>query len=233
MLRLAIIPFFLVFALATSSFADLKQDQMVSTSVQILKIFNQDYNGSNPHFKLPKRFTRDRIKAIAIIPDLVKSGLLASGLEGEGIFCLRNNDGSWSDPLFIKIKGFGLGVQAGYQSSDAILLFDNTRSYTGLFDGTDTISIGADAAIAGGKGKRYNTDAPKIAANILGLGRSNGFFMGVSVENSRISIADQNNIDYYRRIYLTKDIINGSPRDSKLTKTLKRTLAHTFKSRNK
>ncbi len=229
MSRLIIIPSFLFFALASSLFADFKQNQMVSTSTQIVKIFNQDYDGSTSNLhKLPKRFQRDRIKAIAIIPDLVKTGVIATVLEGEGIFCIKNADGTWSDPLFVKIRGFGAGIQAGYISSDAILLFDNTRSYAGLVDGTDTINIGADASILGGGTRRHMTDTPEIAANIYVLGRSNGVFLGFSMDSTRISVEDQNNIDYYRRIYKHEDILNGSPKDSKYTKKLHAVLKEAF-----
>ncbi len=228
MLRLVIIPFFLVFAFASNAFADFKQNQMVTTATQIVKIFNQDYNGSNKNYKLPKRFKRDRIKAIAIIPDLVKTGFLATYLEGEGIFCIKNADGSWSDPLFVKISGLGVGPQAGYVSSDTILLFDNTRSYSGLLNGTETLDLGADASILGGGTKRHMTDGPNIAANILALGRSNGVFLGISLDGARLQVEDQNNIDYYNRIYRHEDILNGSPRDKKQTRMLKQALTTTF-----
>lgn len=228
MLRFVIIPFFLTLSLTTSLFADLTQNQLVSTSTQIVKIFNQDYNGTNPYFKLPKRFKRDRIKAIAIIPDLVKTGAIATVHEGEGIFSIKNEDGTWSNPLFIQIKGAGFGVQIGYQSSDIILLFDNTRSYTGLFDGTDTIDIGGDASILGGASSSNMTDTPKIAANVLAIGRSNGVFLGVSLDESRLSVEDQNNIDYYGRMYRYEDIVNGSAKASKYTKELQKALKATF-----
>lgn len=228
MLRFVIIPFFLVLSLTTSLFADLTQNQMVSTSTQIIKIFNQDFNGTNPHYKLPKRFHRDRIKAVAIIPDLVKSGLLLTAHKGEGIFCIKNADGTWSNPLFVKVTGLGVGAQAGYQSSDAVLLFDNRRSYTGLFDGTDTIDIGGDASVLGGATSSHLTDVPKIAANVLAIGRSNGIFIGLSLDGSRLVVSDQNNIDYYGRMYKYEDIVNGSPKSSKYTKALKKALDMTF-----
>lgn len=228
MLRFVIIPFFLILSLGTSLFADLIQNQLVSTSTQIIKIFNQDYNGSNSNFKLPKRFYKDRIKAVAIIPDLIKTGLIATLHEGEGIFCVKHDDGTWGNPLFIKIKGLGIGAQAGYQSSDVILLFDNRRSYAGLFDGTDTIDIGADATILGGGTSSHLTDSPKIAANVLAIGRSNGVFIGASLDGSRISVSEQNNIDYYDRLYKYEDIISNSSKVSKYTKALKEALDTTF-----
>ncbi len=215
--------------LASSVFADAIQNQIVSTSIGILKVFNQDYNGKNKDFQLPKRFSRDRIKAVAIIPDLVKTGLFATVQKGEGIFMVKDEQGAWSDPLFIELKGIGIGFQGGYLSNDAVLLFENRRSYSSIFNDSKTISIGGDGSVIGGVSHHEITDLPELGANILSLGRSDGVFIGMSINNSKISVHDQNNIDYYGRLYLDRDIVNGSPRDSKYTKRLKRVLTQIFK----
>lgn len=216
---------------ASSLVADVIQNQIVSTSTLILKVFNQDYNGTSSKHKLPKRFERKNIKAVAIVPDLIKGGLIVTGQKGEGIFVVKNSDGTWSDPLFIDIKGLGIGVQAGYISNDAILLFDNHRSYTGLFEESKTIEIGGDASIGGGESRHHGTDLPRLGANVLALGRSDGIFIGMNLNSANIKVNDQNNIDYYQRMFQDRDIINGSPRDSKYTKELKKILKKTFDRR--
>lgn len=216
---------------STMLFADIQQNQIVSTATGIIKVFNQDYNGTNKHYKLPKRFKRDRIKAVAIIPDLVKTGVITTVQKGEGIFCIKDDNGVWSDPLFIQIKGIGIGAQAGYLSNDAVLLFDNRRSYSGIFTDSKTIDIGGDASIIGGASSHHMTDLPELGANILAVGRSDGVFMGMSINKSSIKVNDQNNIDYYGRLFLDRDILSGSPRDSKYTKELKKTLEKTFNTK--
>ncbi|PID47258.1 MAG: hypothetical protein CR967_04985 [Proteobacteria bacterium] len=216
------------FIFSTTTFADILQNQIVTTSIGILKVFDQDYNGTNKEFKLPKRFSKDKIKAVAIIPDLAKGGFLVSAQKGDGIFCIKDENGDWSDPLFIEFKGIGLGIQGGYLSNDAVLLFENTRSYSGIFSQSKTIDIGGDASIIGGASSHHMTDIPELGANILAIGRSDGIFLGMSLNNSLIKVHDQNNIDYYGRLFLDQDIINGSPKDSKYTKQLKLTLRQVF-----
>lgn len=213
---------------ASSLFADVLQNQIVSTSTLILKVFNQDYNSTSKTHRLPKRFERQNIKAVLIVPDLVKGGVILTAQKGEGIFCVKNADGTWSDPLFVYIKGFGLGVQAGYISNDAIFLFDNHRSYTGLFEESKTLEIGGDGSIGGGESRHHSTDLPRLGANVFAIGRSDGVFIGMNLNSAIIKVHDQNNIDYYQRMYRDIDIINGSPRDSKYTKALKKELTKAF-----
>ncbi len=217
--------------MTTGLLADLKQDQIVSTSTFILKVFNKDYDGTRPDYTLPKRFERKNINAVMIIPDLVKAGLVVTGQKGDGIFCIRNSDGSWSDPLFVTYTGFGVGVQAGYISNDAVMLFQNRRSYSALFEGDRTLEIGGNASINGGESRHHASDLPQLAANIFAVGRSDGVFLGMDISSARLKINDENNIDYYHRMYEDRDIVNGSPKDSRYTRELKRVLRATFDRR--
>ncbi len=221
---------FLIFLVlfANLAQADLVQDQVVNTSVKILEVFDYDFFKKTNHAKLPKHFKKHQIKAIAIFPDLIKTGLVASVQVGKGILCVRDDEGKWQDPLFVDIKGLGFGLQGGYLSNDAVFLFSNHRSYSGIFKGSLTFGIGGDASIGGGKSSHNLTDIPQLGADILALGRSDGVFLGLSLESTQIRINDQDNIDYYDRMYKYEDIINGSPKDSKYTKKLKKRLYETF-----
>lgn len=216
------------FVFVSSVFADFKQNQIVKTSTQILQIFNQDFNGSNKNYQLPKRFSKDRIKAVLVVPDLVKSGIIGSTQSGLGIFMLKLDKDTWSTPLFVKVFGLGIGLQAGYQSTDAILLFDNTRSFSGILDNGETLDLGADIAVFGGRSTHHVTDTPRIAANVLAIGRSNGVFGGGSLNISKFTVSEQDNIDYFGRIYKYEDILNNSPKASKYTKQLQKVLQYTF-----
>lgn len=42
---------------------------------------------------------------------------------------LKNHDGQWSDPLLFDYYGIGAGAQAGYSSSDVVMLFKSSRSF--------------------------------------------------------------------------------------------------------
>ena len=53
-------------------------------------------------------------------------------------------DGTWSNPVFVKLAGASFGLQAGVQSADVVLVFRNDRSLESLANGK--ITLGADAA---------------------------------------------------------------------------------------
>src|SRR5690606_35925934 len=59
--------------------------------------------------------------AIAVIPDVVKAGLVLGGRGGRGLISVRGADGTWSNPSFIRLGGGSVGFQAGVSSSDVIL----------------------------------------------------------------------------------------------------------------
>ncbi len=214
--------------MTSSLFADMVQNQIVSTSAYIMKAFAQDYNKTKYSEILPKRFAKKNIKAIIIIPDMIKTGLIATVQVGSGVFCMRDDEGEWQDPLFVTIKGAGIGLQGGYLSNDAVILFSNRRSYSALFSEDKTLGYGVDGSIIGGRSKSKMTDLPALGADMLALGRSDGIFGGISLGSSLIKVDDQNNIDYYNRMYQDVDIANGSPKDSKHTKKLKKILTEIF-----
>ena len=60
---------------------------------------------------------------IAIIPGVIKAGLVLGGRHGSGIMVVRDREGRWSNPSFVTITGGSIGWQIGVQSADIILVF--------------------------------------------------------------------------------------------------------------
>lgn len=135
--------------------------------------------------------------AVAIIPDVVKIGFIAAGRRGKGTVLVRQENGSWSNPIFVTLAGGGLGFQAGVQATDIILVFKSRESVAGMLNGKFT--LGADAAVAAGPVGRQAaaaTDA-QLKAEILSYSRSRGLFAGVSLDGSALSIDHEANALYY------------------------------------
>lgn len=211
-----------VFLAATGLFAEITQNQMVDTSIGIIKALKADKT-ANLDFKYLKN-----AKAIAVIPNTTKSAFLLSAHVGKGIFSMKTRDGSWSPPVFINFKGFGAGLQAGYSSTDLILFFMTNKSFDGIFDGKCTIDTTADVSLGKGYKSAVLTDVPELSSHVIAFGKSSGLFMGASLENSTINIDDRNTNDYYERLYKYEDILNGSPKESVHTADLKAYLAENF-----
>jgi SH3 domain-containing YSC84-like protein 1 len=135
---------------------------------------------------------------VAIIPGVIKVGLVVGGQRGKGVVVMKEADGSWRAPMFVTLTGGSVGWQAGAQSTDVVLVFKTKRSVEGLMKGKFT--IGADAAAAAGPvGRRAGaaTDA-ELKAEILSYSRTRGLFAGVSLDGSVLEVDDRLNSEYYR-----------------------------------
>src|SRR5688500_11544257 len=59
---------------------------------------------------------------VAVIPNVIKVGLVVGGQRGKGVVVIREEDGSWRAPLFITLTGGSVGWQAGAQATDVVLV---------------------------------------------------------------------------------------------------------------
>ena len=100
-----------------------------------------------PEESIPERLLREA-EAIAVMPDVVKAGLVFGGRGGKGLMAVRGSDGTWSNPTFITLGGGSFGFQAGVQSADVVLVFRNRRGVDNIVNGKFT--LGADASVAAG-----------------------------------------------------------------------------------
>lgn len=148
-------------------------------------------------------------QAIALIPDVFKAGFVLGGLRGHGVMVVRNQDGSWSNPIFITITGGSIGYQIGLQMTDLILVFQSRRSVDQVLRGQFT--LGANAAVAAGPVGRQaaaGTDI-QLKAEIYSYSRSKGLFAGVSLDGSLIQIDGLSNAAYYATPSVTPQGILG------------------------
>src|SRR5215470_17276248 len=63
-------------------------------------------------------------KCIAVIPKLTKAGFIVGGKHGSGAVSCRTASG-WSAPAFITITGGSIGLQAGGEHQDLVLLMND------------------------------------------------------------------------------------------------------------
>lgn len=122
--------------------------------------------------------------AIAVIPNVIKAGLVVGGRYGKGVLLVRDAAGGWQAPAEISITSGSLGWQIGVQSTDVILVFKTPRSVQGLASGK--VTLGADASVAAGPVGRHAEAATDIQlkAEVYSYSRNRGLFAGVSFEGS-------------------------------------------------
>jgi lipid-binding SYLF domain-containing protein len=125
---------------------------------------------------------------VAIIPRVVKAGLVVAGQGGHGVVVARDKGGAWGTPVFVNFGGGSVGFQAGVESTDVVLVFRDRKSLDRLLDGKGKVTLGADASLAAGPVGRKaaaGTDA-KLEAEIVSYSRSRGLFAGVALDGSVI-----------------------------------------------
>lgn len=135
---------------------------------------------------------------IAIIPTMVKAGLIVGGKGGRGTLLVRTADGGWSNPMFISVGGASLGLQAGATSSEVILVFRSRRSVDRFFRGQGQFNLGGDVGFAVGTGRGSGTATDiRLQAEILQYSRSQGFYAGASLQGANVKLDWNANFAYY------------------------------------
>src|SRR5215469_5193752 len=79
-------------------------------------------------------------KAVIVVPQLIKAGLIVGGEGGSGVLLARNAQGQWSAPAFISLGGASIGLQIGAESSEVVLIVMNNRALDKLL--ADKVSLG-------------------------------------------------------------------------------------------
>ncbi|QYR52980.1 lipid-binding SYLF domain-containing protein [Lysobacter soyae] len=161
-----------------------------------------------PESAIPDRLF-DEARAVVVVPDTLKIGFIFGGRRGEGLLSVRRPDGSWSAPSFVKLTGGSIGLQAGVQSADIVMVFHTDRGLDSIVAGKFT--LGADAGVAAGPVGRTasaSTDE-QLKAEIWSWSRARGLFAGVSVDGAALSIDDAANQRMYGQGSTPRMIFEG------------------------
>ncbi len=182
----------LAILLATApAFAGEAEDSRARNAVRVL---NESL--AIPESAIPDKLF-DEARGIIIVPDTVKAGLIFGGRRGLGLMSVKTADGSWSNPVFVRLMGGSVGFQAGVQSSDVIMVVRNDRGVQDIVNGKFT--LGADAAVAAGPVGRNAAAATdgQFKAEIWSWSRSRGLFAGIALDGGVLRIDDEANVATY------------------------------------
>ena len=172
---------------ATSAFATEREDARARNALRVLTDIQ-----AIPENAIPDKLL-DEARAVVVVPDTIKAGLVIGGRHGLGLMAVKNPDGTWSNPAFVKLTGGSIGFQAGVQSSDVVLVFRSDRGVDSIVNGKFT--LGADAAVAAGpvgRNAAMTTDG-QFKAEIWSWSRARGLFAGVALDGAVLSIDDTAN----------------------------------------
>ena len=196
---------FLSFLCILPAAAAERETLRVSQSADVLETFLAIPESSIPPALLAQAH------AVAVVPDMLNLGLGVGGRHGKGILVVRRDDGTWSNPSFVKMTGGSFGFQFGAQATDVILVFRTSRSVDGITNGK--LTLGVDASVAAGPVGRQtgaHTDM-RFRSEVLSYSRSKGFFAGIALEGAGLSMDRLANAEFYQDPAMTPERIFASP----------------------
>jgi lipid-binding SYLF domain-containing protein len=135
-------------------------------------------------------------QGIAIIPSVVKVGLVVGERFGKGVLSVRRPTGEWSRPLFVSLSGGDVGWQIGAQSVDIVLLFASRRAVDILLSGE--LTLGVDASVAPGSvapaGEKTVHDTG-VEIQIYSISRD--LFADIDLKRATLRVEAKDNERYY------------------------------------
>ncbi len=168
-------------------------EQRLDDSARVLESFTADEEHAIPAELLA------RARGVAVIPNLIRGGLIVGGRRGHGVIVVRSPDGTWSNPAPIALTGGSIGWQIGVESADLVLVFANDRSVRHIARGKFT--LGGDASAVAGPVGRHSTAALTGKAEIYAYFRSEGLYAGAAFEGARLNV----DLDEGRAFYAGAD----------------------------
>lgn len=154
---------------------------------------------------IPSSLLRDA-KCIAVVPQLTKAGFIVGGEHGNGVVTCRTASG-WSAPAFITITGGSVGLQAGGEHQEIVLLMNNQGKQeltNGHWD------LGAEAVAAGPTGDSAGVgQSTGWKAPVLSYSHSSGAYAGANLQGSKIDLDQDANHNLYGPSASIQSILEG------------------------
>ena len=146
-----------------------------------------------------------KAQAILVVPEMVKLGLILGVSGGTGVAYRRDAKGGWTGPVFYTLTSGSLGIQVGAQVSEVILVMTSERGAERLT--SNSFKLGPDASVAAGPVGVGAAGAP--IADVVSYSRTQGLFVGLSLEGTVISPRDDWNREYYGSGATASDVLSG------------------------
>ena len=148
-----------------------------------------------------------RSKCVAVIPSLTKAGFIVGGEHGNGVISCRTSSG-WSAPAFITMSGGSIGLQAGGEHKDIVLLMNEQGEQmlnSGHWD------LGAEAVAAGPSGESVGgaEDTGWGKTPVLSYSRSSGAYAGADVGGSKLDADKDTMHNLYGKDATMQSVLSG------------------------
>jgi lipid-binding SYLF domain-containing protein len=154
----------------------------------------------------------DKAECVIVIPSVKKAAFIVGGSYGRGAMSCRTGEhwsGPWSAPSMYALEGGSVGFQIGGEFTDFILLVVNPRGASSLL--RSKVKLGGDVSAAlGPLGRTSQADTDlAMRAEILTYSRSQGLFVGISLDGSTLRPDGQANQNVYGRDLEAAEIVRN------------------------
>lgn len=142
-------------------------------------------------------------RGVLVFPSILKGGFVVGGAGGTGVLLVRGEGGQWSGPAFYTLAALSVGLLAGGQQAEVVILVNTAAGVDRLL--TNSVKLGGDASIAAGPvgaGKSAN-----LNADFVSYARSKGAYAGMSVDGSVLDVRATLNKAYYGSDVTPTDIL--------------------------
>lgn len=223
--RLMVVCFFILFFLHTNCAFAADYSKVQSVVQQSDSILNR-FDTKQTHAGLKSNLRA--AKAILVIPQMLRGGLVIGGSGGSGVLVSRDmKKDTWGYPVFYSMASISFGLQIGAEASELILLVMTEKGMDSLL--TTSFKLGTDCTVAVGP---VGAGAKATTADIYAYANSKGFYGGISVEGAMVKTKADWNYIYYNKPVSPADIVIRqsmiNPDADQLRETLSKITKQTF-----
>lgn len=149
---------------------------------------------------------RDRARAVLVLPQVIRIGFIAGGSGGSGVLMARSPQGEWFGPAFYTLYQMSLGLLAGAEATEIVILALTEKGLTALL--TTTMKWGADVSGAVGPvGMGAAAASAGLSADLVVYSRGKGLYLSFSLDGSVIDVRERLNGAYYGHSATPMDIL--------------------------
>jgi len=148
-------------------------------------------------------------QGILILPGVVKGGFVIAAEGGSGVLLAKDASGQWGSPAFYFLAAGSVGLQAGAQLGDAILLVFSQDAVKSIIDHQG--KLGADLGLiigTVGAGVEASTTT-NVGADVIVFTQGIGAFAGGSLEAAALIKRNDLNQAFYGQALSPTDIVLG------------------------
>ena len=165
-----------------------------------------------------------KAQGVVVLPGMLKGGFIVAAEGGNGVLLAKDASGRWSQPAFYFLAAGSVGLQAGGQATDVVLLVFNQGAVESIIEHQG--KLGADLGLVigtVGAGVEASTTT-NIGADVMAFSQGVGMFAGGSLEAAALIKRNDLNEAFYGQIVTPADIVLEGRADNPATGGLRATL---------